>query len=156
MKKFTAFSVHINGHLVRIIGLDGKGRDVRETEDLHMENEKKEFQIIAVDFDGTLCTDCYPGIGAPNLPLICLLKQLKEQGKQLILWTCRCQKELREATDWCDAFGLVFDAVNENVPEIIEKYGTDSRKIYADVYIDDKACFPWENGNERRKENENN
>ena len=37
-----------------------------------------------------------------------------------------------------------FDAVNENLPEIIERYGSDGRKIYADVYIDDKSCFPWE------------
>lgn len=39
---------------------------------------------------------------------------------------------------------LEFDAVNENLPEIIERYGSDGRKIYADVYIDDKSCFPWE------------
>ena len=36
------------------------------------------------------------------------------------------------------------DDVNENLPEIIERYGSDGRKIYADVYIDDKSCFPWE------------
>ena len=28
------------------------------------------YQIIAVDFDGTLCTDAYPDMGVPNLPLI--------------------------------------------------------------------------------------
>ena len=28
---------------------------------------EKEYQIVAVDFDGTLCTDCYPKIGTPNL-----------------------------------------------------------------------------------------
>ena len=28
--------------------------------------EEKRKPIIAVDFDGTLCADCYPGIGAPN------------------------------------------------------------------------------------------
>ena len=27
---------------------------------------KTEYQIIAVDFDGTLCTDCFPKIGQPN------------------------------------------------------------------------------------------
>ena len=30
----------------------------------------KKYEIIAVDFDGTLCNDCYPDIGKPNLPLI--------------------------------------------------------------------------------------
>ena len=36
----------------------------------------REFNIIAVDFDGTLCTDCYPEIGEPNDFLIAMLKNL--------------------------------------------------------------------------------
>lgn len=39
----------------------------------------KKYEIIAVDFDGTLCSDCYPDIGKPNLPLIELLKALKNE-----------------------------------------------------------------------------
>lgn len=101
------------------------------------------IRIIAVDFDGTLCSDCYPEIGLPNLPLIYLLKQLQVQGKKIILWTCRCEERLEEAVRWCEMFGLQFDAVNANVPETLERYGMESRKISADVYIDDKACFPW-------------
>ncbi len=34
--------------------------------------------------------------------------------------------------------GIEFDAVNDNLTETLEKYGTDSRKITADYYIDDK------------------
>ena len=34
--------------------------------------------------------------------------------------------------------GLVFDAVNEPLPEQIKQWGNDTRKIYADYYIDDK------------------
>lgn len=112
---------------------------------------EKNIQIIAVDFDGTLCVDCYPGIGMPNLPLIYLLKQLRKQGKQVILWTCRCGIRLQEAVEWCRGFGLEFDAVNENVPNTLERYGTESRKISADVYVDDRSCFPWETGQEWKK-----
>lgn len=104
---------------------------------------EKKIQIIAVDFDGTLCTECYPEIGMPNLPLIYLLKRLREQGKQVILWTCRCGERLQEALEWCRLFGLEFDAVNENVADTLQRYGTESRKISADVYVDDKSCFPW-------------
>ena len=50
---------------------------------------KTEYQIIAVDFDGTLCTDCFPKIGQPNTALIELLKGLRRQGRQIILWTCK-------------------------------------------------------------------
>lgn len=56
--------------------------------------------IIAVDFDGTLCTDSYPEIG-------------------------------------------IADAVNANVPEAIERWGNDSRKVSADIYIDDRSEKPW-------------
>ena len=109
-----------------------------------MPSSEKSYQIIAVDFDGTLCIDSYPNIGFPNLPLIFLLKQMKAQNKKIILWTCRCGRYLEDAVNWCENFGLEFDAVNDNVEEIVKKYGSNSRKIYADVYIDDKSCFPWD------------
>ena len=60
---------------------------------------KTEYQIIAVDFDGTLCTDCFPKIGQPNTALIELLKGLRRQGRQIILWTCRCGNQLEEAVE---------------------------------------------------------
>ena len=103
---------------------------------------RKESQIIAVDFDGTLCEDAYPDMGMPNLYLIQILKKMRTQGKQLILWTCRSGKELEAAVNWCRQFELEFDAVNRNVPENIEKYGTDTRKVYADIYLDDRARMP--------------
>jgi hydroxymethylpyrimidine pyrophosphatase-like HAD family hydrolase len=99
------------------------------------------YNIIAVDFDGTLCHDCYPSIGAPNLRLIYILRELRKKGTRLILWTCRCGEPLKDALRWSSYHGLEFDAVNENLPEILEKYGSDSRKIFADIYIDDRS-FP--------------
>ena len=99
--------------------------------------------IIAVDFDGTLCEECWPEIGAPNLRLIGELIYRKGLGDKLILWTCRSDIQLMQAVTWCKSFGLTFDAVNENLPEIIERYGSDSRKITADIYIDDRAEKPW-------------
>ena len=99
----------------------------------------QEIGIIAVDFDGTLCADLYPDIGRANIELIRYLKYRKQEGTKLILWTCRCLGPLERAVDWCIQQGLEFDAVNENIPEIIEQYGSNSRKIYADLYFDDKA-----------------
>ncbi len=57
----------------------------------------------------------------------------------MILWTCRVEEHLKEAVDWCGKFGLEFDAVNDNLPENIEKYGNNPRKVYATCYIDDLA-----------------
>lgn len=101
--------------------------------------EKRKYTIYAVDFDGTLCENVYPGIGAPNLALIEHLKKRRRQGNKIILWTCREGERLLKAVDWCWEHGLAFDAVNENLPEMIEWHGNDCRKIFADVYIDDKS-----------------
>lgn len=49
----------------------------------------------------------------------------------------------------CREHGLEFDAVNDNIPEIVEMYGVNSRKITADYYIDDKAVVvKFEKGKE--------
>lgn len=102
-------------------------------------DKKRKYTIYAVDFDGTLCESVYPGIGAPNLALIEHLKKRRRQGNKIILWTCREGERLLVAVDWCREHGLAFDAVNENLPEMIEWHGNDCRKIFADVYIDDKT-----------------
>ena len=54
------------------------------------------------------------------------------------MWTSRAGADLENAVEWCRVQGLVFDAVNEPLPEQIKRWGNDTRKIYADYYIDDK------------------
>ena len=97
-----------------------------------------ENNIIAVDFDGTLCENKWPEIGMPNEELIEYLKKRQTNGEKLILWTNRVGNRLDEAVKWSAEKGLVFDAVNENLPEIVEAFGVDSRKIFANEYIDDR------------------
>ena len=97
-------------------------------------------QVIAVDFDGTLCSNAWPGIGKPNRRLIeLLIDRKRDRGVKLILWTCRDGALLEEALRWYEEQGLTFDAVNANLPERIEAYGCDCRKVSADLYIDDRA-----------------
>lgn len=97
-----------------------------------------ENNIIAVDFDGTLCENKWPEIGMPNEELIEYLKKRQTNGEKLILWTNRVGNRLDEAVKWSAEKGLVFDAVNENLPEIVEAFVVDSRKIFANEYIDDR------------------
>lgn len=95
--------------------------------------------VFAIDFDGTLCVDKFPEIGEPHQAMIDFVMNAQVYGKyKTILWTCRHGEYLQKAVDWCISHGLYFDAVNQNLPEIQEMFGTDTRKIYADVYIDDK------------------
>lgn len=108
-------------------------------------------KIIAVDFDGTLVSDAWPEIGEPNEEMFAMMKALKKQGVKVILWTSRNYTQsygdlVQVAVDYCKGKGLEFDAVNENIREVKELTGQDTRKVYADMYIDDKAyghqCTP--------------
>ena len=94
--------------------------------------------IIAVDFDGTLCENKWPEIGMPNEELIEYLKRRQANGEKLILWTSRNEEQTKDAVEWCKDHGLVFDAVNDNLPEIVEAFGGNCRKIFANEYIDDR------------------
>ena len=96
------------------------------------------MKIIAVDFDGCLCSDKWPEIGEPCLPVINELLIRQKNGAKLILWTCRVGERLDAAVRWCAKHGLQFDAVNDNLKEIKEKFGGDTRKVYATEYWDDK------------------
>lgn len=100
--------------------------------------------IIAVDFDGTLSTGAeWPLIGEPNISLIKKLIDAQQKGHYIILWSCRNGRDLQEAVDWCEDYGLKFDGVNASPPNKIKEYsGWDTRKIDADIYIDDKAMTP--------------
>lgn len=101
--------------------------------------------IFAVDFDKTLILENkWPDVnGRPNKALIeYLLMERNKKGTKIILWTCRDGQELADAIEFCRENGLEFDAVNENLPEMIKAYGNDSRKISADKYIDDAAVNP--------------
>jgi hydroxymethylpyrimidine pyrophosphatase-like HAD family hydrolase len=92
---------------------------------------------IAVDFDGTIVEHEYPEIGREKLFAFQTLKELEKMGARLILWTFRTGKELDEAVEYCRKNGIEFYAVNKNYPEEIFD-DTVSRKIDADIYIDDK------------------
>jgi hypothetical protein len=92
---------------------------------------------IAVDFDGTIVEHQYPAIGREKLFAFRTLKELEKRGALLILWTFRTGAELDEAVTYCRKNGIEFYAVNRNYPEEIFDE-TMSRKIDADIYIDDK------------------
>ncbi|MBD0825491.1 BT0820 family HAD-type phosphatase [Aestuariibaculum marinum] len=93
--------------------------------------------IIAVDFDGTIVEDAYPNIGKPMLFAFETLKMLQNKGHRLILWTYRHGSKLDDAVNFCKEHGITFYAVNSSYPE--EDFSNNSsRKIHADLFIDDR------------------
>lgn len=116
------------------------GDDTYELTVRHNQTELR--KAIAIDFDGTLCEIVgYPKIGAPITRVIEAAKKRKANGYALILWTCREGEALKAAIKWCGEQGLVFDAINESLPEWREKYGW-SRKVGANEYWDERGINP--------------
>ncbi|MFY0630293.1 MAG: hydrolase [Flavobacteriaceae bacterium] len=93
--------------------------------------------IIAIDFDGTIVEDAYPKVGKPMIFALETIKRLQADGHRLILWTYRNGRKLQEAVDFCSENGIEFYAVNKNYPEEVFD-GKISRKIHADLFIDDR------------------
>jgi histidinol phosphatase-like enzyme len=112
-------------------------------------------KVILIDFDGTIVRGAFPEIGKPMPMAFEVMKELKEAGWKLILWTCRedegyniNRQYLTEAVRFCKENGVDFDAVNEAIPELDFRCDTcKKRKPYADVVVDNKNLggFPgWE------------
>lgn len=103
-------------------------------------------KTIAVDFDGTLCENSFPEIGRPRPGVIDFVKKRAAEGVKIILHTCRENGERRalldEALKWCAGQNIPIYAVNENPDnDYGRRFGVAGvgRKVYADLYIDDKA-----------------
>jgi len=95
--------------------------------------------IIGVDFDGTIVEDRYPEIGPERMFATETLRMLIQDRHKLILWTVREGETLDAAVEWCKKRGVEFYAINRDYPEEeIDKNNHFSRKIKADVWIDDR------------------
>lgn len=93
--------------------------------------------IIGVDFDGTVAQENRESLIEPGEPVpgaLEALRRLKEEGHTLVLWTCRDGRWLEAARRWLERHGVVVDAFNEQ----LASFDT-SRKIYCDVYVDDRG-----------------
>lgn len=99
-------------------------------------------KAIAIDFDGCLCTDAFPAIGEPNWAIIHKAIAEQKAGAGLILWTCREGQLLQDAIAACEDWDLTFDSVNESLPDWIEVFKNQPRKVGATEYWDDKAINP--------------
>jgi hypothetical protein len=108
---------------------------------------KMNAKIIAVDFDGCLVRDKFPDIGELIPETVTALLEEQAKGSRIILWTCRRGAQRLAAVKWCEEHGIKLDAVNENLPELTEFFGEDTRKIFANEYWDDRARQMPSDGN---------
>lgn len=102
--------------------------------------------IIAIDFDGTIVRGTFPAIDGLMPDARQYINMLKADGHYLIINTCRSGRQAIEAINYMLYSGIPFDRFNDNEPTSIAKYNSNSRKVYAHVYVDDKQVGglpPW-------------
>jgi len=114
---------------------------------------KDEHVILAVDFDGTICTISYPEVGRERDGAKEFINKMYDEGYAIIINTCRTDggeyPAASMAKNFLEVRGIKYHAFNENLEHITELYGCDTRKISADVYIDDKCLFELPTWNEK-------
>ncbi len=93
---------------------------------------------IAVDFDGTIVEHKYPRIGKEIPFATATLRRLQEEGHKIVLWTVREGLLLDEAVEWCRHHGVKLYAANKEFPEETLETRHYTRKIKAEVFIDDR------------------
>lgn len=98
-------------------------------------------RAIAIDFDGCICQSKYPEIGEPNLQAAIAASSSLPALQVHRIRPAPAACSFLASSITCKEWGLNFDAVNQSLPEWIEAWGSDSRKVGADEYWDDKAVI---------------
>lgn len=94
-------------------------------------------KIIAIDFDGTITNfSQYPKMGSLRDNCREVIEYI-HQNNTIVLWTCRVGKFLDEALHFLGENGIKFDYINSIDSSSRDK----SRKLNADIYIDDRNIF---------------
>jgi hypothetical protein len=93
---------------------------------------------ISIDYDDTIVYQDFPNTGTikPNAKEV--INRLYDEGHHILIWTCRAFERVQTAKDYLIECGVRFHLINENLPSNIEQYGGDTRKMSADIYIDDR------------------
>jgi len=92
--------------------------------------------VVAVDYDSTV----FPWHTISNQEdmdrVISVVKKAHEIGAYVVINTCSNHERYSEITKYCESIGLPLDGINTNPIEL--PYGK-SGKIYANIYLDDRA-----------------
>lgn len=103
--------------------------------------------LIAVDFDGCICSGGFPNIENAVLIESTVEKIIKQRVKNIntdfILWTCRAGEKLSDAIEFCKKHQLPIYYYNEQHPSTFGWMhdAADVRKIFAHEYWDDRSVY---------------
>ena len=89
---------------------------------------------IGIDFDGCLVSWNFPLVGK-DIGSAEVCRDLVKKGVKIILYTMRDKEFLDDAVKWWKDNNIELYGINENPSQ----NWSDSRKVHADIYIDDQA-----------------
>jgi hypothetical protein len=102
--------------------------------------------IIAIDFDGTIVDHEFPRIGKLLPGAKEVINEWYDKGYFILIWTCRNNYEpdhpewdqapIGAVTKFLEKNGVKFHGINQQQPGL--GFYLESRKIFANVYIDDR------------------
>lgn len=101
-----------------------------------MQNENL---VIGVDFDGTIVTENFPGIGEIKQRTVDLMHTAIKAGHTVIIWTCRTGQHADEARNFLIDNNIPFHYFNDNPEDPWRKAGSTGKKIFCNYYLDDRA-----------------
>lgn len=117
-------------------------------------HDSAETPIFAFDFDDTINIDGqknYPQCGRVRPYAKEVINFLHTVGIKIIIWTsrdvaciqeeCRIYDDLTPMIEFLNDNGINYDAINKSVQ--YAPWYVNSRKVYAHMYVDDRA-FGWE------------
>ena len=103
--------------------------------------------IIAIDFDGTIVEDQFPDVGKMIPGAREAINKLYADGYTIIIWSCRTGIKKARAIEWLVMNGIKFHYFNKSCQTNVAAHGgKDTRKVYANLYIDDRMLYalpPW-------------
>lgn len=120
---------------LRKLGIDYQKFNIMKKYIERLFNEWKEHGniIIGLDFDDTIFP--YREDITDHEEVIATVKLAVSTGARVIIYTGSAPDRYDFIKSYCDKIGIKITAINEN---IIIPFG-DNRKIYCNVYIDDRA-----------------
>lgn len=104
--------------------------------------KKKSQIIIALDFDDTIVKSKFPEIVRGKRLAKWAINKLHKSGLfYIIIWTCRSDEHEGQVYSYLTENKINFDSINRQHPLLMKHYNDDTRKISADIYIDDRGLY---------------
>lgn len=103
--------------------------------------------VLAIDFDKTIAHTEYPKIHHLHDNAKDVINRLYDQYFYIIIWTCRSGSYVDDVATYLKNHNINYHLINEQHPYLKYRFNNDTRKISADIYIDDKDIHAQHNPN---------